>query len=343
MPRHEGKERILIRVRNLLGVLATAALPFGAVVLSAPGAHASDFDCVLADGCGTFHSVNAAGYPVAMDAKYQDGLEEIIGYPDLSGDKATDFALVAHDQAGQRVRYDKTYAVTGSADGLTATVSDGELVFSLNVASISGYAGFTYAAGLSGVAGVPASVSLAATSTPGVYTGQVRLPFSLASGTYTLDATVAAAVIPPNTAEVPVFTAGSFTLTVTAAEVTTVAHSVEYSIVYAPDDRWTSDCVTVTGAGLLRGTPCTAGRNPAQLFALYAAGTSTPLAVSDVAVSQEYNLKSLVTGRYVEDQSVSAPSVPQTDAADAILPGGRDVDANGIDATAADAEWYWGS
>jgi hypothetical protein len=79
-------------------VLATAALVAGGGALAGPASAAplSSTNCAFSNGCATLHGTDAAGNAVAMDAKYQNPAEIVIGYPDKAGDGATSFDAVIH-------------------------------------------------------------------------------------------------------------------------------------------------------------------------------------------------------------------------------------------------------
>jgi hypothetical protein len=98
-----------IRKRVLAGA-AALALVAGAGTVAATSALASSTGCSFGDGCATLHGVNAAGNPVAMDAKYKNKNEILIGYPDNANDGATSFDGVLHFTSGGRVT---TYQDTG--------------------------------------------------------------------------------------------------------------------------------------------------------------------------------------------------------------------------------------
>ena len=68
------------------GLVLAASLGLGAGV-----AQASTPGCAFADGCATLQGFDAANHAVAMDAKYQNPKEIVIGYPDVPGDGATSF------------------------------------------------------------------------------------------------------------------------------------------------------------------------------------------------------------------------------------------------------------
>jgi hypothetical protein len=67
--------------KRVLAAAAGLTLAAGAAI-GATSAFASTAGCSFGDGCATLHGVNAAGNPVAMDAKYKNEHEILIGYPD---------------------------------------------------------------------------------------------------------------------------------------------------------------------------------------------------------------------------------------------------------------------
>jgi hypothetical protein len=109
--------------KRVLAAAAGLTLAAGAAI-GATSAFASTAGCSFGDGCATLHGVNAAGNPVAMDAKYKNKNEILIGYPDNAGDGATSFDGVLHFGKGPKVT---TYADTGLAVShfLTQTCKSG--------------------------------------------------------------------------------------------------------------------------------------------------------------------------------------------------------------------------
>jgi hypothetical protein len=73
-------------------------------------ASASSPGCAFTNGCATLHGFDAASHAVAMDAKYQNPKEIVIGYPDVPGDGATSFDGVLHYTKGAKKT---TYQDTG--------------------------------------------------------------------------------------------------------------------------------------------------------------------------------------------------------------------------------------
>ena len=90
------------------GVLALAA----SLGLGAGTAQASSAGCAFSNGCATLHGFDAANHAIAMDAKYQNPKEIVIGYPDIAGDGATNFDAVLHYTKGQ-------HTVTYQDSGIT--------------------------------------------------------------------------------------------------------------------------------------------------------------------------------------------------------------------------------
>jgi len=78
----------------------TLAGSLGAAGMTA--AQASSTGCAFTNGCATLHGTDAASHAVAMDAKYQNPKEIVIGYPDVPGDGATSFDSVLHYTTGKK-------------------------------------------------------------------------------------------------------------------------------------------------------------------------------------------------------------------------------------------------
>lgn len=109
----------------VLGVSAAGAIVAG----SMPAAQATTFKCIFSNGCGALHGVNAEGNSVAVDAKYQNPNEMVIGYPDLEGDSATNVSLVAHT-FHTHTYYTIVFAKDGFwSDRCVTAVGDGKLRF----------------------------------------------------------------------------------------------------------------------------------------------------------------------------------------------------------------------
>ncbi len=389
--------------------VAVAALAFGGMAaMAAPSANATTFNCVFSNGCGALHGVNAVGTPVAVDAKYKNPAEEAIGYPDLSGDSATNVALVAHqsksfgtlaDTAVQaflthRTATDCPAQVTNftssnpstatpaagttfshaSATGVaSAVISSGNLVVtvtgtgngSVTVSNTSANGDCTVVDSVALMASsgnvtsqvesqdvitsvtsannnVTGSVTFNANSSPaiaatesnlppGLVSGQPLTPGSATPGTYNdLGLTVTDAQGASVT--------GTFDLKVTGHHVA-VSGPVFYTIVFAKNGFWSSDCLTAVGAGKLRFSPCTLGHNPAQRF--YAFSGSVPV-TANILGGGTYSFRNAAFG-FMEDASQNtSPLTPQNDLADSILPGGRQLDVNGTGPIQANELWIWG-
>ena len=102
---------------KILATVAGFTLLGGIGVLGAAEAQASTPGCAFSNGCATLHGTDAASDTVAMDTKYQNKNEIVIGYPDNAGDGATSYDGVLH--------YGKGAKVTSYADtGLTVTSFD---------------------------------------------------------------------------------------------------------------------------------------------------------------------------------------------------------------------------
>lgn len=327
-----------------LGLVATGlALGVGLVAIGG-NAHASEIACQVADGCGTLHGTDAAGIPVALDAKRKADLGIDIGYPDLPNDQATAWSLVLHQGHGRVTYTDLTDTPAGTGiDGLTASVAAGSLTF-----TYEGNGTSAYSIGLSGFPELPASLALANTiAEPDIYTVSTAVPAYLRPGTYNV-AIVLTSQDPAveGTTPPPVFTDGTLTLTVTGTVVFVPAQPY-YSLAYVtPQGNWTSDCATVLGDGLMRNEPCTLGRDPTQMFRFYQVNAgvvgTVPVVVPLASSAQPYAVMNTMTGKYLEDQSGLSASqllIPQSDAGDALAFTGRQLDALGP----ATAVWSFGS
>lgn len=337
-----------IRIRNIVAPLVLAG-GLAASALTGSPAMASEAACQVQNGCGTLHSVNAAGTPVVLDAKRQADLGEDIGYADLIGDRASSFSLVQHEGRGRVTYTDKTFtgAFTG-IDNLTVSVGGGSISF--KAVAPSAETTDTYSVGLSGLPALPSTVALTQGTGPagGIFTGSTAVPAYLHPGTYTVGVTLTDTPLNGT----PVVTTGILTLTVTGNVVFVPAQPF-YTIVYVTaQGNWTSDCVTALGNGLLKNEPCTLGKDPSQMFRFFTAtvdGPATTLSTGSVSVpfvasAQQYAVLNVATGKYLEDQSIlsaQATMVPQSDPADAVVGTGRELDANGS-AAAGLATWQFG-
>ena len=95
-----------------LAVTAALAVTGGLTLATAGVSWASSTGCAFSNGCATLHGTDANGNAVAMDAKYQNKSEILIGYADNAGDGATSFDGVLHYGKGTKTT---TYADTGLA------------------------------------------------------------------------------------------------------------------------------------------------------------------------------------------------------------------------------------
>ncbi len=136
-----------------------------------------------------------------------------------------------------------------------------------------------------------------------------------------------------------VFTA-TFTLKVSGIKSVTPGAGIPYyTFVYAPNGDWTSQCVTdIGGSGALRLEPCTLGKDIGQDFTI---GATTPglLSASQAPVRNLLAEAASPADSYLMDPSTSDPSAPQSDAADELPPGGRQLYVNGPVTNL----WSWGT
>ena len=94
---------------------------------------------------------------------------------------------------------------------------------------------------------------------------------------------------------------------------------------------------TSTGPGALRLLPCTLGKDTGQDFTI---GTSNGLLSGSQATVRNLLAEAAnPADSYLTDPSTSDPSVPQSDTADALPPGGRQLYVNGTSANL----WSWGT
>ena len=93
---------------------ASAVLTLAGGIAAAAGtAQASSTGCAFTNGCATLHGTDAASHAVAMDAKYKNSHEIVIGYPDVPGDGATsstDGAALHHGQEDDHVPGHRVHA-----------------------------------------------------------------------------------------------------------------------------------------------------------------------------------------------------------------------------------------
>jgi|SRR5580692_4835060 hypothetical protein len=341
-------------IKRLSAALAVAALPLLGLALPAS---ASSFDCVTSDACGTLHSTidYNGGTAIAMDAKHKNSHEMVIGYPDLILDSATSYVKVQHTsttladtaisvsdvrasctEVAQPAPVETTAlivrsSVSGDCDGaiggnVSVSGSDSLLQFVISSPDSAGVTGVTASwvlpSGLSptGPAG-PTVVS----ATTDESTESVGLGTAVA-GDYG-DQSVTLVATSPTEVYTLVFT---FTLHVETAR---IAGDTFYTLVYAPDGDYTSQCVTDVGDGELALRPCTLGREASQQFLALADGTGTPQVIGNTD-TRSFALENVLSGHFMEDTSGSNPLVPQPDSSD-----NRQLDVNGP----ASVLWTWGT
>ena len=128
----------------------------GGIAAMAGTAQASSTGCAFTNGCATLHGVDAAGHAVAMDVKYKNPKEIVIGYPDVPGDGATSFDDVLHYTSGpKKTTYQDTgltvtdfrntcntaaghiepLTVTGSGTAASGTIADSGNLLSVSTAA----------------------------------------------------------------------------------------------------------------------------------------------------------------------------------------------------------------
>jgi hypothetical protein len=327
--------------------------------MAAPSANATTFNCVFSNGCGALHGVNAVGTPVAVDAKYKNPDEMAIGYPDLTGDSATNVALVAHTQHSVGTQAWADTALFGTDANLVCTdatsappsppACGGNGTLTNNV---GGSLTFTFTP--AGPVALSASQSDSAVLPSGLAAGA---PVSIGGGQFTVAVPLGTAV--PNTygaqsvtfnAVYPDGPSRTFTDTITVTfilkvdanhEFTPGPVSTFYTIVFAKNGFWSSQCLTEVGTvGKVRFAPCTLGHDPGQRFYAYLGGVP---ATSSILAGGTYSFQSGEGGGFLEDASVNpSPQLPQTDLADSILPNGRQLDVNGTNSLQANEMWTWG-
>ena len=195
----------------------------------------------------------------------------------------------------------------------------------------------------------PGGIQFTDASVPGGtygYSGLPSLVKSSDSGTLTVatstappqtDSSVTVSFTDSNGAEVTY----TFELVVSALKsVTPGAGTAFYTFVYAPKGDWTSQCVTdINGSGALKLFPCTLGKDTGQDFTVDS--TSGLLSGSQAHVK---NLLAAAAGANacLVDPSTSAAATPQSDTADEVAPGGRQLYVNGSCAANVDL-WSWGT
>ena len=134
----------------------------------------------------------------------------------------------------------------------------------------------------------------------------------------------------------------SFTLVITGIKSTTPGAGVPfYTFVYAPAGDWTSQCVTdINGSGALKLQACTLGKNTGQDFTIDS--TSGLLDGSQHHVSDMLAAAVSAANSCLTDPSTSAAGTPQSDTADELRPGGRQLYVNGSCAANMNL-WSWGT
>jgi hypothetical protein len=118
-----------------------------------------------------------------------------------------------------------------------------------------------------------------------------------------------------------------------------------YTFVYAPNGDWTSQCVTdVNGSGALQLIACTLGKDTGQDFSI-GSGTNGAPGLLNGSQNHVSNLLAAVgnaANSCLTDPSTSAAGTPQSDAADELAPGGRQLRVNGSCAANTNL-WSWGT
>jgi len=134
----------------------------------------------------------------------------------------------------------------------------------------------------------------------------------------------------------------TFTLKVSGIKVVTPGAGVPYyTFVYAPKGDWTSQCVTdINGSGALKLFPCTLGKDAGQDFTVDSASgllDGSQHHVSDLLAAAVSAASSCLT-----DPSTSVAGTPQSDTADEVAPGGRQLYVHGSCAAGVNL-WSWGT
>lgn len=337
---------------RVLAAAAVLALTAGTAAVTAPETWASSTGCAFSNGCATEHGTNALGEAVAMDAKYQNKAEILIGYPDNAGDGATSFDGVLHyTRATSTTTWDDTEVAPAWPAVTTTDTGPGTIAvsnISLNVTTgvwsfrVSGGSG-PYTATISGLSDSDSSASVtspivADTSPSTADNASLSVNgATLAPGLYD---NVTLAITDSGT---PVPSTVTYTLVVHvyAHQVTIPGGDAPfYTYVYAPAGDWTSQCVTdINGSGALRLYPCTEGHDPGQDFTTDAASgllSATPAHISNLLAASAGKDSCLT------DPSVSSPGAAQPDASDETPTGGRQLYVNGSCAANVDL-WSWGT
>lgn len=321
-------------------------------IAAAGTAQASSTGCAFSNGCATLHGTNALGEAVAMDAKYQNKTEIVIGYPDNAGDGATSFDGVLHyTRATTLTTWADTEVFPVTVPTVSANPSPSPIhIGHINFDASTGTWGFQVSGGsgpyTATLTGLSDSNSAAVVTSP--ITG-VAAPSTADNATVSVNGATLAPGLYDNVTltitDSATPTPDTFSATIA---VKVYAHAVTipggdkpyYTLVYAPKGDWTSQCVTdINGSGALRLYPCTAGHDPGQDFTTDS--TSGLLGSAQAHVS---NLLAASVGASscLADPSVSNPATPQSDAADQVPTGGRQMYVNGSCASGANL-WTWGT
>ena len=193
-----------------------------------------------------------------------------------------------------------------------------------------------YTATLSGLPG--ATVTSPITETGGTYNAAISVNGdTLAPGVYdNITLTITDSATP--TQQSVSYTAAA---KVVAHQVTIPGGNTPfYTFVYAPGGDWTSQCVTdINGSGALKLFPCTLGKDTGQDFTV---DSSNGLLSGSQAHVSSLLAASVGASSCLTDPSTSDPSIPQSDAADELAPGGRQLYVNGSCAAGANL-WSWGT
>ena len=345
-----------------------AFIVLAASLAVAGGAQASSAGCAFSNGCATLHGTDANGNAVAMDAKYQRKTEILIGYPDQVGDNATSFDGVLHYGHG---RATKVWNDTGVTDwsGFISTTSGTPAITTSGFGSYNGVTGCldfkvsggtpagpaagssptnllaqppAYKVTLAGLAGAVVTVapaySTAGVLLPGPYAASICVNGdNLVPGVYhnlTLTVSDAAATVNSNSI--------TFAAEIHGVQVVNPgANTAFYTFVYAANGVWSNQCVTdINGSGALRLETCTLGHNTGQDFTIDSANgllDGNQHHVSNLLSAAVNSAKSCLT-----DPSTSNAATPQSDAADEVAPGGRQLYVNGSCAVNTNL-WSWGT
>lgn len=326
--------------RKFLAAAGAVALSAGLGLGLSLTASASSFGCTLGDGCGTLHTTGTdlGGNSQAWDAKYQNPMEMVIGYPDNPGDSATSFDLVRHQATH----------VTGFSDtGLTVSPNPASLAFGSGVTGSVTQTGTSFAISLAGLtSGNHYSFTLTGAS---FWSGPTTATFTASGATFSGSQVVSIAGDSFHPGHYPVTITLTDTTTPAAFSPQTVAFTVHahavtsqsayYTMVLAKNGFWSNDCVTDPGSGKLRMEPCTLGRMLGQRFAIYDASTSQLLTHVNIHApnSAPWALKNLLSQGFVTANLPVDSSVPQPDSSDS-----RQLTDHGHNPAAhASEQWTW--